>query len=207
MAQKVPEYRERGDSDVIPPIQIAPGDKYQLTLWVDLEHCTGCKACTIQCKAENNTPLGVDYNRVIYVETGKYPKNKMYFVPMPCMHCGKPPCKAACPVNAISKRDKDGVVQFDTDKCIGCRYCIWACPFGAPQFNAEKKVAEKCTLCTHRTTDADGDLTGLKPACVDTCIGRARFFGDMGSLANVKKNKRAMRVGEGVAPSVLYTPP
>lgn len=203
-----PRYAEEGLAGII-PLQIIPAaDKYQLTLWVDLEHCTGCRACTIQCKAENNTPLDVDYNRVIYVESGSYPDTRRLFVPMPCMHCGRPPCQAACPVRAITKRAKDGIVLIDGDKCIGCRYCIWACPFGAPQFNAATHTTQKCTLCSHRTTDANQNLTGLKPACVDTCIARARFFGDMNSLSTVRRKTRALRAGTGVSgaqPSVLYS--
>ena len=207
---KYPQYRETMPAGVsIVPVQIVPGaEKYQLTLWIDLEHCTGCHACSIQCKSENNTPLDVDYIRVIYVEQGSYPNTKRLYVPMPCMHCGKPPCQAACPVRAISKRAKDGIVLIDGDKCIGCRYCIWACPFGAPQFNAETRVTQKCTLCSHRTTDANENLTGAVPACVSTCIGRARYFGDMNSLSTIKRQNRAIRVGKGAAgaqPSVLYS--
>ncbi len=202
------EYTERGAPAIV-PVQMKPGaETYQLTLWVDLEYCTGCHACTIQCKAENNTPLDVDYNRVIYVEQGSYPDTRRLFVPMPCMHCGKPPCQAACPVRAITKRAKDGIVLIDGDKCIGCRYCIWACPFGAPQYNANTRVTQKCTLCSHRTTDANQELTGLKPACVDTCIARVRYFGDMNSLSSIKKKSRAISAGTGVSgaqPSVLYS--
>ncbi len=202
------EYTERGAPAIV-PVQMKPGaDTYQLTLWVDLEYCTGCHACTIQCKAENNTPLDVDYNRVIYVEQGSYPNTRRLFVPMPCMHCGKPPCQAACPVRAITKRAKDGIVLIDGDKCIGCRYCVWACPFGAPQYNSNTRVTQKCTLCSHRTTDANQELTGLKPACVDTCIARVRYFGDMNSLSTIRRKSRAIRAGTGVSgaqPSVLYS--
>ncbi len=199
------EYTERGAPAIV-PVQMKPGaDTYQLTVWVDLEYCTGCHACTIQCKAENNTPLDVDYNRVIYVEQGSYPDTRRLFVPMPCMHCGRPPCQAACPVRAITKRAKDGIVLIDGDKCIGCRYCVWACPFGAPQYNANTRVTQKCTLCSHRTTDANQELIGLKPACVDTCIARVRYFGDMNSLSTVRRKTRALNAKTGGQPSVLYS--
>jgi Fe-S-cluster-containing dehydrogenase component len=79
----------------------------------------------------------------------------------------------ACPVNAISKRKSDGIVLIDQDKCIGCRRCIWACPYGAPRFNLTTKKAEKCTFCVHRID------TGLQPACVTTCVGDALHFGEM----------------------------
>ncbi|MDA8089159.1 MAG: 4Fe-4S dicluster domain-containing protein [Nitrospiraceae bacterium] len=184
----------------------------QYTLWVDLEFCVGCNACTMACKAENNTPVGVDYNRVITVEVGEFkdPKKKpdelrAYFVSMPCMHCGKPACKAACPVGAITKREEDGIVLIDTDKCIGCRYCAWACPYGHPQFNAKAHVMQKCIMCVHRVTK------GLKPACVDACIARTRFFGELNDLTMLIKQKRASRVSLGFIgesktnPSVIYT--
>lgn len=182
----------------------------QYALWIDLEHCVGCNACTMACKSENNTPLGVDYNRVIEVEEGdfrdarKTPGTKVHFVPMPCMHCGRPACMAACPVGAITKREEDGVVLLNKDKCIGCRYCAWACPYGAPQFNAEAKVMEKCTLCVHRLEK------GQLPACVTTCISRTRFFGELNELTTLIREKRARTVniaGGETQPSGQYTAP
>lgn len=185
-----------------------PGPK-QYTLWVDLEYCIGCHACSMGCKAENNTPVGVDYNRVIEIEEGEFkdPKKKpdigVYFIPMPCMHCGEPACMAACPVGAITKRKDDGIVLINKDKCIGCRYCAWACPYGAPQFNAEAKVMEKCTLCVHRIEK------GLIPACVETCVAKTRFFGEMNAITDfVARQKVAKRVSVGAGgtkPSVIYT--
>ncbi|RJX30511.1 MAG: 4Fe-4S dicluster domain-containing protein [Desulfarculus sp.] len=181
----------------------------QYTLWVDLEYCIGCHACTMGCKAENNTPVGVDYNRVIEVEEGLFdnpkqrPELQVYFVAMPCMHCGKPACMAACPVGAITKRQEDGIVLINKDRCIGCRYCAWACPYGVPTFNAEAKVMEKCTLCVHRVTK------GLLPACVETCVAKTRFFGEMNDLVNLIREQRSKRVFLGGAsstvPSVVYT--
>ena len=182
----------------------------QYTLWVDLEHCIGCNACTIACKAENNTPVGVDYNRVIEIETGdfrdaqKTPNVGVSFVPMPCMHCGLPACLAACPVGAITKRKEDGIVLINKDKCIGCRYCAWACPYGAPQFNAEAKVMEKCTLCVQRVDK------GQQPACVTTCPAKVRFFGELNELTPLIRESRARSINIAVAgtdtkPSMQYT--
>ena len=182
----------------------------QYTLWVDLENCVGCHSCTMACKAENNTPVGVDYNRVIEIEEGdfrdarKTPSVGVTFVPMPCMHCGRPACQAACPVGAITKRKEDGIVLINKDKCIGCRYCAWACPYGAPQFNAEARVMEKCTLCVHRVEK------GLLPACVNTCPAKVRFFGELNELTVLMREKRAHSVniavsGADTRPSVQYT--
>jgi len=213
-------YREYGTTEILGTIttggeRIAPGKRMQLTLWVDLEFCVGCRACTMGCKAENNTLIGQDYNRVLYVEVNKYPRTRRFYVPMPCMHCGKPPCLAACPVGAIIKTASHGIVLIDSDKCIGCRYCIWACPFGAPQFNYEKWITAKCTLCAHKTLEVSDDIntapiTGKKPACVTTCVGRVRFFGEMEKLSMVRRGTRALRVGrgfKGAEPSVLYSFP
>jgi anaerobic dimethyl sulfoxide reductase subunit B (iron-sulfur subunit) len=148
----------------------------QLGFFVDLERCTGCQGCTIACKTENNTPLGVDWRRVIVVENGSYPRPTRLFVTMACFHCEQPACKAACPVNAISKRETDGIVLIDQDKCIGCRRCVWACPYGAPRFNPLTEKVEKCTLCVHRVD------SGMAPACVTTCVGEALQWGPIEEL-------------------------
>ena len=180
----------------------------QYALWIDLEYCVGCSACTIACKSENNTPVGVDFNRVIEIEEGEFrdpkraPAARVYFVPMPCMHCGKPACLAACPVGAITKREEDGIVLINKDRCIGCRYCAWACPYGAPQYNAEARVMEKCTLCVHRVSE------GILPACVSSCISRTRFFGEVNEITTLIREKRARRamIGDGgTQPSSVYT--
>lgn len=200
-------------SPVLPPEVVERSFKKkgpkQYTLWVDLEYCIGCHSCTMACKQENNTLLGQDFNRVIEVEVGEFkdarkkPDNlRVYFVAMPCMHCGKPACMAACPVGAITKRKEDGIVLVNKDKCIGCRYCSWACPYGAPQFNEEARVMEKCTLCVHRVSE------GLLPACVETCIAKTRFFGEVNYLTDTIRKKQAKRSVMGVTgtiPSVIYT--
>jgi len=153
---------------------------------IDLGKCIGCESCTIACKAELNTfpqqsplkfkegyleaPRHVSYRWVIFQNGGAYPNPSLTFITSSCNHCQNPACLASCPVGAISKREKDGVVLIDQDKCIGCKYCIWACPYGAPQFNDNTKKVEKCTFCVHRLEK------GLKPACVDTCVGRALYY-------------------------------
>jgi anaerobic dimethyl sulfoxide reductase subunit B (iron-sulfur subunit) len=152
----------------------------QLGWMIDLSRCIGCHACAVACKAENNTspqtaplpmrsgrPVGVNWRRVIQRENGSYPTPSRTFVTMACNHCSEPACRKACPVDAISKRASDGIVLIDQSLCIGCRDCLWACPYGAPQLNGETGKFEKCTLCVHRI-DA-----GLQPACVTTCPGRA----------------------------------
>lgn len=97
---------------------------------IDLEKCIGCKACTVSCCAENGLPPGVVYRPVVEEELGEFPNVRKRFTPRPCMHCEDPPCTPVCPVSATYKRP-DGIVVIDYDVCIGCRYCIAACPYNA----------------------------------------------------------------------------
>ena len=101
---------------------------------IDLRKCVGCSACTISCKAENKLPPGVVYRPVIEEEIGRYPHVTRRFLPRPCMQCDDPPCVPVCPVHATYKRP-DGIVEIDYDACIGCRYCVTACPYGARTFD------------------------------------------------------------------------
>lgn len=160
----------------------------QLGFEVDLRKCVGCHACAIACKQQNNTLWDVDWRRVIIEENGSYPHVAVRFVTMACFHCSAPACLAACPVpGAIFKRPADdpkapGVVVIDESKCIGCRRCIWACPYGAPQYNAVTGKVEKCHLCLHRL---EGGTTEWEktPACVLACPGRALKYGEINSLS------------------------
>lgn len=101
---------------------------------VDLERCMGCRACVEACKVENNTPTGVFWMWVFRTEEGEYPNVDIKYLPRPCMHCDNPPCVKVCPVDARFK-DEKGFVSTDWDRCIGCRYCVIACPYGVNYFN------------------------------------------------------------------------
>ncbi|MBI4963762.1 MAG: 4Fe-4S dicluster domain-containing protein [Desulfomonile tiedjei] len=107
-----------------------PVEKRRWTMVIDVRKCIGCHACTIGCVAENKLPPGVVYRPVVIREFGEYPNVQIRFLPRPCMQCENPSCVPVCPVNATWKRP-DGVVAIDYDKCIGCRYCLNACPYGA----------------------------------------------------------------------------
>jgi len=102
---------------------------------IDLRKCIGCDSCTISCAAENKLPPGVVYRPVLKEEIGTYPNVSERYIPRPCMQCSKPPCTDVCPVSATWKRE-DGVVEIDYEQCIGCRYCITACPYSARTFDA-----------------------------------------------------------------------
>jgi Fe-S-cluster-containing dehydrogenase component len=101
---------------------------------IDLRKCVGCHACTIACVAENKLPPGVVYRQVVEEELGRYPNVSMRFIPRPCLQCDEPPCVPVCPVGATYKRP-DGVVAMDYERCIGCRYCMNACPYNSRYFD------------------------------------------------------------------------
>ncbi len=152
----------------------------QLGWLIDLDKCTGCDSCTIACKSENNTrpltspmpskngrgvlPDHVSYRWVVKQESGVYPLPRLTFTTSACNHCEHPGCLASCPKadvddphnenNAIFKRAEDGIVLINQNVCIGCRNCIHACPYGAPQFNSSTELVEKCTFCTTVCTTA-----------------------------------------------------
>ena len=145
----------------------------QKTLIVDLDRCMGCHSCEVACKQENDVPLGCYWNKVKQIgPRGKYPDLQMHFLPVMCQQCSRPDCVRVCPTKA-SYIDEENIVLVNKEKCLGCRYCIMACPYEARSFNEEQKVVEKCTLCVHLLA------IGEKPACVKNCVGSARFFGDL----------------------------
>lgn len=111
-----------------------PEDQRRWVMVIDLRKCVGCHACTIACVAENKLPPGVVYRQVAEEELGTYPNVSMRFTPRPCLHCDEPPCVDVCPVSATYKRP-DGIVAMDYDRCIGCRYCMNACPYASRYFD------------------------------------------------------------------------
>ena len=160
--------------------------KYRLI--IDHNLCFGCYACEVACKHENNLQVGPKWISVKTVgpkmANGKLIKE---FVPMTCRHCSNAPCIAACPEDAIYKRD-DGIVLISSELCIGCLACLQECPFSAIQFNDRQEIAEKCTLCYHRVEN------GLVPACVQTCPARAIQYGDTNEIAEQFRQRRANQI-------------
>ncbi len=144
-------------------------------LVIDLDRCTGCDSCVVACKLENNIDLGNYWNRVIPVgPTGKHPDIEQYWLPVQCQQCENAACVHVCPTGASYRDKKTNVVLIDKAKCIGCQYCMYACPYGVRTFNTKEHVVEKCTLCSQLTANGDG-----VPACVHNCCTGARLYGDI----------------------------
>ena len=166
----------------------------QLALVIDLNVCVGCHACVTSCKEWNTSgsagpladenayganPTGTFFNRVQTYEAGVFPGTETIHFPKSCLHCEDPPCVPVCPTGASYKRKEDGIVLVDYDKCIGCKYCAWACPYGARELDEERQVMTKCTLCVDRIYDEQLPPDDRKPACVKACPTGARLFGDV----------------------------
>ena len=158
----------------------------QLGFYIDQNYCTGCKACQIACKDKHDTPLGVNWRRVVEYSGGTWTTDESagtaaphvftYYTSVSCNHCDNPICVTVCPTKAMTKDAETGIVSVDADKCIGCRYCEWACPYSAPQFNAETGVMTKCDLCQDYLAE------GKDPACVAACPSRVLKYGPIDEL-------------------------
>ena len=158
----------------------------QMAFYFDASACANCKACQIACQDKNDLPADLRWRRVIQYAGGSWAPSPTapgvmtqtvfsYSVSLSCMHCENPLCVQVCPTTAMQK-DENGIVSIDGDKCIGCRYCEWACPYGAPQFSATLGVMTKCNGCF------DEVEAGGSPACVSACPSRALEFGELSEL-------------------------
>jgi anaerobic dimethyl sulfoxide reductase subunit B (iron-sulfur subunit) len=159
----------------------------QLGFYFDSSACTGCKACAIACKDRSSLPVGVNWRHITDYGGGSWVPDSnhhelliannvyVYSLSTACMHCQDPACVHVCPTTAMYKRE-DGIVLVDASKCIGCRYCEWACPYGAPQFREDLGVMTKCNFCE------DLLAQGQNPACVDACTMRCLDYGELSDL-------------------------
>ncbi len=205
-------------------------NKPSYVMVIDIDKCIGCGNCVIACKTENNIPYDIPLSRTwiegYSVKTGvpfketkvqkvvmntaenpfldvEWEYDKVFFVPKLCNHCSSAPCVQVCPVYARFYTP-EGVVLVDKDTCIGCKYCVTACPYGATYLHPEEHVTDKCTFCYHRIKK------GLEPACVLACPTGARVFGDVNDENSavyklIKENRVAVLKPEmGTYPRVFY---
>ncbi|MGI1659034.1 MAG: 4Fe-4S dicluster domain-containing protein [Desulfitobacterium sp.] len=171
----------------------------RLGFYFDMERCIGCKTCQIACKDKNNLDIGILFRKVRSFETGVYPKPGTYHYSGACNHCKEAKCVRGCPTGALYYAD-DQTVQHDKNKCIGCRYCVWNCPYGVPQFIEERGIISKCDSCKD-LRDKDEN-----PACIDACIMRCLEFGDLDELSQ-KHNSNVLVQDLPILPSSSITDP
>ncbi|MGG4605994.1 sulfate reduction electron transfer complex DsrMKJOP subunit DsrO [Paenalcaligenes sp. Me131] len=183
-------------------------NKHRWAMLVDVRKCIGCQACTVSCIQENAVPEG-SFRTVVSTYSvaleGEDQPAGTYVLPRLCNHCDNPPCVPVCPVGATFKQE-DGLVLVDSDRCVGCAYCVQACPYDARFINHSTGKADKCTFCAHRLE------AGLLPACVETCVGGARIFGDLndpdGELNHLlqasKDELKVLKPEAGTDPQVFY---
>jgi Fe-S-cluster-containing dehydrogenase component len=177
--------------------------RHRYAMLIDAEACVHCAACVVACRAENAVPAGHSRNRLDEQERGVYPLLVVEMAPAQCMQCDEAPCVRVCPTGASYYSD-NGVVRVNTDDCIGCRYCVEACPYDARYFDEASGTVDKCTFCEHRVA------AGLEPACVATCPTRTRVFGDLADPSSVvarlvsSRRLEVLHPEAGTQPKVFY---
>lgn len=170
---------------------------------IDNRKCIGCHACTTACKSEHNVPVGVNRTWVKQVEKGKFPNTRRLFSVLRCNHCTAAPCVEICPTEALNVRD-DGIVDFDKERCIGCKSCMQACPYDALYIDPETHTAAKCNYCAHRID------VGLEPACVNVCPEHAIISGDMDNPRSeiaellARQQVKVRKPEKGTVPNLFY---
>jgi anaerobic dimethyl sulfoxide reductase subunit B (iron-sulfur subunit) len=170
----------------------------QYGFYIDTDRCVQCHACELACKIWNGLEPGIRWRKVMDSWSGHFPEVRNLTVSFSCVHCEKPACVYACPEKAVSKRSEDGIVVVDSLKCVGCRTCETACPFGIPQYG-RNGVMQKCHMCLDRLAQ------GMEPSCVTTCPGEALQFGTIGRLMEAAALKSGTRLSASTAPALVVS--
>lgn len=194
----------------------------KLGLVIDLDTCVGCHGCATACKQWNTSgtigpltdqqpyaenPDGPWLNRIRTFEVEEASSSKTVHFPMSCLHCENADCVSVCPTGASYKREEDGIVLVDQDKCMGCNLCAWACPYGARELDENQGTMKKCTLCVDRIYDEALPEEDRKPACVLTCPTNSRLFGDFDDPdSDVSRAIQARDGGVDLMPELGYQP-
>lgn len=200
----------------------ASAPQKKLGLVIDLDICVGCHACATSCKEWNTSgysapltdtdpygshPSGVWFNRVHSFEiTDQQGAARTVNFPKSCLHCDDAPCVTVCPTGASYKREEDGIVLVDADKCIGCKLCSWACPYGAREYDTDAGVMKKCTLCVDKIYNEELPAESRVPACVAACPTGARSFGDLADPASDVSRLVEARDGFDLMPEQKCSP-
>ncbi|MBI4518812.1 MAG: 4Fe-4S dicluster domain-containing protein [Deltaproteobacteria bacterium] len=163
----------------------------QVAFLLDLDRCIGCHACRVACQVHNDTTPEVNWRQVMSREAGRFPEVVQYNLSLACNHCERPACMAVCPTDVIVKRERDGIVFIDANRCNGCERCLGACPYGAPQRVPGQDRVSKCDFCWARQ-DA-----GLVPVCVETCVGGALQFGRLDQVEQLAAGRQLHRRSDG----------
>lgn len=161
----------------------------QLGFHVDMEKCIGCKVCEAACNDFYRLPPEIRWRRVRSFEAGDFPQALRVHLTLACNHCTNPVCLQGCPVGAYTKREADGVVIQNPERCIGCQYCTWTCPYGAPKFNPEVGVVSKCNACYQRLDES------LPPRCVEACLTGAVTWGKVDE--HTRRQRQALKEAPG----------
>ncbi|MDH3445472.1 MAG: polysulfide reductase NrfD [Deltaproteobacteria bacterium] len=170
---------------------------------IDQNRCIGCHACTVACKEEHNIAVGVNRTWVKYIEKGHYPDTRRHFAVLRCNHCDDAPCIEICPTVALFRRP-DGIVDFDHERCIGCKSCMQACPYDALYIDPDRNTAAKCNF------DASRVEMGYKPACEVVCPTQAILSGDLDDSNSTISKRIAMekvsvrKPEKGTKPKLFY---
>jgi len=166
--------------------------KKRYGFYFESQRCIKCWACEIACEQWHGIRAGtVKLRKVMEVTTGTFPQVTRIFLSVSCRHCANAPCIKACPAGAISQRSEDGIVTVDSGKCIGCRSCLEACPFGIPQFG-EDGTMQKCDMCLERIA------IGQLPICVATCPTGALHWGTLQELSEKALRKSARKTAAAI---------